>query len=150
MADIMGGRKLERLAHEVARLDVDKTDIKRLIEFMNTRMTELMIVGQAHAKDNGRDIIQPQNLPIAKGLEANIKAFRDINVELEVAPIPEKLADVPDLHMAFCEATQAYLPQVLGGLSVSLAKVVKAIDPEVSNPQTEHWDKAREVFNNFL
>jgi hypothetical protein len=44
----------------------------------------------------------------------------------------------------------ARLPDVVGGLSVALARTFKILDPDVKNPQTSHWERAFQVFDLVL
>jgi hypothetical protein len=38
------------------------------------------------------------------------------------------------------------LVEVFGGLGVAMARSMKLIDPDVTNPATEHWDRAFGLF----
>ncbi len=150
MSDIMGVSQFERLFRESASLDVDKSDLKRLSNFLNQKLYDMLVVAQAKAKANHRDIIEPYDLPITKGLQEIIHKFKKMEIGLELQPILEKLASFPQLDLAYSEATQSKLPEIIGGLTVALALAFKTIDPTVKNPQTEHWDKAEAIFNTLL
>ncbi|GAA5026638.1 DUF1931 family protein [Actinopolymorpha pittospori] len=65
---VMGVSKFEGFFRAAASLDVDKSDIKRYNDFLDTKLHDLFIIGRAAAKANGRDIIEPTDLPITKGL----------------------------------------------------------------------------------
>jgi hypothetical protein len=80
---IMGVAKFERFFRVAASLDVDKADLKRYSEFVNKKIHDLLIRGVAAAKANGRDRIQPFDLPITKGLEESIHNFKKIEVRSE-------------------------------------------------------------------
>lgn len=77
-------------------------------------------------------------------------AFRELDEELELAPILEQLAKLPHLDLEYDEEVRAMLPQIVGGLTVALAKTFRTIDPNVKNPDTTHWDRAIEIFNRLL
>jgi hypothetical protein len=51
--------KFERFFRVTAGLDVDKSDLKRYSDFVNQKIYDLLLRGQATAKANGRDIIEP-------------------------------------------------------------------------------------------
>jgi hypothetical protein len=51
--------KFERFFRHAASLDVDKDDIKRIEEFVRHEVADLLTIGEAHAKANVRDIIEP-------------------------------------------------------------------------------------------
>jgi hypothetical protein len=92
---------LERLFRLAAGVDVDKADLKRYSEFVNHKISDLLVRGGAVARSNGRDVIEPLDLPITKGLQECIQAFRDIDEGLELAPILDRLSARPPLELAY-------------------------------------------------
>jgi hypothetical protein len=107
-------------------------------------------MAQATAKANGRDIIAPRDLPITKGLQERIHEFADLDEDIELRPILEELAARPPLDLALAEETERRLPDLVGGLSLALARAFKLIDPNVRNPQTKQWQRAFQVFDLLL
>jgi hypothetical protein len=69
---VMSVARFERFFRIAAGLDVDKKDLKRYSDFVNQKTHDLLIRGKATAKANGRDIIEPFDLPITKGLQERI------------------------------------------------------------------------------
>jgi hypothetical protein len=76
--------------------------------------------------------------------------FRNIDEELELKPILEQLSALPPLDLACSRETEKRLPEILGGLSVALARSFTIIDPGLKNPQTEQWERAFKIFNLLL
>ena len=147
---VMAVNKFERFFRVAAGLDVDKDDIKRHSDFVSGKLYDLLLMGQATAKANDRDIIQPSDLPITKGLQESIHQFRKLDEEIDLKPILAQLATWPPLDVTISEETESRLPEVVGGLSLALARTFKIIDRGVKNPQTEHWERAFSVFNLLL
>jgi hypothetical protein len=147
---VMAVNKFERFFRVAAGLDVDKDDIKRHSDFVSGRLYDLLLIGQVTAKANDRDIIQPNDLPITKGLQESIHQFRKLDEEIDLKPILAQLATWPPLDVTISDETESRLPDVVGGLSLALARTFKIIDPDVKNPQTEHWERAFSVFNLLL
>jgi hypothetical protein len=147
---VMAVNKFERFFRVAAGLDVDKDDIKRHSDFVSGKLHDLLLIGQVTAKANDRDIIQPNDLPITKGLQESIHQFRKLDEEIDLKPILAQLATWPPLDVTMSDETESRLPDVVGGLSLALARTFKIIDPEVKNPQTEHWERAFSVFNLLL
>ena len=145
-----GIARFERFFRVAARLDVDKQDFKRYSDFVNHKLYDLLIRGEAAAKANGRDIIEPFDLPITKGLQESIHAFRQMDAEIELKPILDFLTARPPLDLALGEETETRLPEVGGGLSVALARSFKIIDPELKNPRNEHWQRSFSIFDLLL
>jgi hypothetical protein len=147
---LMSIAKFERFFRVAAGLDIDKNDLKRYSDFVNQKTYDLLIRGQAAAKANGRDIIEPFDLPITKGLQECRHDFRDIDEEIELKPILEYMTAQPQLDLAYSEETEAELPGIVGGLSVALARTFKILDPALKNPQTIQWERAFSIFNLLL
>jgi hypothetical protein len=148
---IMGISRFERFFRAAASLDIDKDDLKRYNDFLDTKIYDLLLIGQASANANGRDIIQPSDLPITKGLQESIHKFRKMDEEIELKPILEQLAAArPPLEAAISEDAQNKLPEIAGGLSVALARTFKIIDPTMKNPQSDHWERVFQIFGTLV
>jgi hypothetical protein len=142
---VMSIPNFERFFRLAAGLDVDKTDLKRYSEFVNRKIYDLLLRGQAAAKANGRNIIERFDLPITKGLQESIHEFRSLDAEIELQPILDDLLARPPL--AYSDETEARFPEIAGGLSVALARSFKIIDPNVKNPQSEQWERSFRIFD---
>lgn len=147
---VMAVAQFERLFREAASLDIDKSDIKRTSDFVNQRIYDLLQLGQAAAKANGRDVIEFYDLPITKGLQENMHSFKAFNETLELAPILEQLNKLPMLDLAYSEELEQRLPELAGGVTVSLARVFRAIYPKLKNPGTEEWETIDKVYEVLL
>jgi hypothetical protein len=147
---VMGVVKFERFFRVAAGLDVDKADIKRFDEFVNKKLHDLLVRGEAVAKANGRDIIQPHDLPITKGLQESINNFKSIDEEIELQPILDELTMRPPLDLDYSAETEAQFPGTVGGLGVALASSFKIIEPDLKNPMTEHWARSYRIFDLLL
>ncbi|WP_327103067.1 DUF1931 family protein [Nonomuraea glycinis] len=142
--------RFEHFFRAAAGLDVDKADLKRYSDFVNRKLYDMLIVAEAAAKSNRRDIIQPWDLPITKGLQENMHDFRDLDEELDLASILAELAALPPLDLSLSEETEARLPSVAGGLSVALARTIRAIEPDRKNPASKEWTRTIRVFDLLL
>jgi hypothetical protein len=109
-----------------------------------------LLRAQAAAKANGRDIIEPHDLPITKGLQERIHEYRRIDEQIELQPILDHLAARPPLDLAYSEETEVRFPEIAGGISVALAHTFKITDPDVKNPQTKHWECVLRIFDLLL
>ena len=150
MAHVMGVSKFERLFRQAAGLDVDKNDLRRLSDFVQAKIHDLLLVAEAAARANARDVVQLWDLPITKGLQESFQAFDKLDTELELDPILEMIAGLPMLDLAYSTEVEEQMPRIVGGLTVALARTFKVLDPKVKNPQSEHWDRATEIFNLLL
>ena len=147
MTVIAGIPRFERLFRQVAGLDIDKNDLRRHEEFVNRKIHDLLQRGCAIARANERDVVLPHDVPITAGLQQCIHAFRALDQDVEVRPILEQLAKLPQLELDFADALTAGLPDLAGGLSIALARSFKIVDPAVKNPDTADWDRAFALFD---
>ena len=147
---IMGVSRFERFFRVAASLDVDKNDLKRYSDFVDQKLYDLLLIAQAHADANGRDVVEPWDLPITKGFQESIHRFRKLDHDIELKPILEMLAIHPPLDRAPTEETEAKYPEIIGGLSVALAETFKIMYPEIKNPQTKHWEGVISIFHLLL
>jgi histone H3/H4 len=147
---VMGVAKFERFFRAAAALHVDKNDLKRYNEFINTQLYDLFLMARDTAKANGRDVIEPQDLPITKGLQESMHQFRRLDEEIELQPLLDAIAARPSLELAVSEETDARLPAIAGGLSCALARTFKLIEPGLKNPQTTQWETVFKIFDLLL
>ena len=142
----MGLAKFERLFRAAGGVGVDRDDVKRYLDFVNDAVYDLLLMGQATAKANARDILEPWDLPITKGLQESIHAFQKLDEQIELRPIVDQLAARPPLDAALSENTQGRLPLIFGGISVALAKTFKLVDAELKAVHTLEWERAFSIF----
>jgi hypothetical protein len=147
---VFGVARFERFFRLAAELDVDKDDLKRFSDFVEHKLYDLLLMGQATASANRRDLIEPHDLPVTKGFQENIHQFRRMDEDIELAPILDRLATRPPLDRTLSEETEKLLPAVVGGLGLAVAKILKVIDPDVKNPQTRHWESAMRIFDELV
>jgi hypothetical protein len=145
-AGVMGVPRFQRFFREAAALDVDKEDLRRLNGFLFDRIYDLLIRAQAIAAANGRDVIEPQDLPIPKGLQERIHEFERLDEDVDLDPFLADLALRPQLDLAIADETVEKLPMVAGAFSLALARAFKLLDPKVVNPSSEHWERAFRLF----
>jgi hypothetical protein len=147
---VMAVPRFERFFRDTAGLDIDKNDIKRYSDFVNQQIYDLLVRGQAVAKANIRDVVEAFDLPITAGLQENIHQFRNIDEQVDLRPILAELTTRRPLDLTLTDEAEAQLSEIAGGISVALARTFKQIDPQLKNPQTEHWERAFRIFDQLL
>ena len=146
---LMAVPRFERLFREASSLDVDKDDLKRHQDFVTGKLRDLLVVGQAAARENNRDIVQYRDMPITAGLQKSIDDFEEMDNQLDLEPILDQLATHPP-NITLAAEAERRLPAVVGGLTVALARSFKIVDPEVRNPSSEHWERSTQIFDLLL
>jgi hypothetical protein len=147
---ILSATKFESFFRAVASLNVDGQDFKRYHDFVSGKVHDLLIRGQATAKANGRDIIEPHDLPITKGLQQQIWEFERLSEQLGLNLMLDNFTPRPQIDATLSVETDAELPNVVGAISIALARSFKIVDPTLKNPQTEQWDRALRLFDLLL
>jgi hypothetical protein len=142
--------KFERFFRAAAGLDVDKADLKRYSDFVHRKIYDLLLMSQAAAKFNQRDVIEFWDLPITKGLQESIHAYERLDEQIELETVMRGLTQLPPLDLEYGEETRAKLPSLHGGLSFALAQSFKIVDPHLKNPQTQHWATTFKLFDLLL
>jgi hypothetical protein len=142
--------RFERLFRKAGGLDVDKEDLRRYQDFVDRKVYALLVRAQEVASLRGHDQIEPLDLPITAGMGGCIDAFQKLDEEIELLPILDRLARFPELDLDYALETKAWLPHVVGGLSVALARSFHILEPGLKNPQTKHWEHSIRMFDLLL
>jgi hypothetical protein len=142
--------RFERFFREAASLDVDKDDLKRLEDFLNHNIEDLLIRATAIAHANLRPAIAVIDLPIPAGLQERMFEFRRMDADIGLLPILNELTIRPPLDLPLGDEADAELPAVAGGLCVALAQAFKIIDSRLKNPSSEHWERSYRLFDLLL
>jgi hypothetical protein len=147
---VMGVAKFERFFRAAASLNVDKEDLRRHNDFVGQKIYDLLLIGQAAARFNLRDVIEVWDLPITKGLQESMDQFERLDEAVELQPILDGVAARGPLDLALGVDTEARLPTVAGGVSLALARTLTLIGPHSKNPSSQHWERAFQLFDLLL
>ena len=142
--------ELERFFRTAGGVDVDKADLDRYRTFVDQKIDDIAIAGRDAARWNSRDVIAPQDLPITKGLQEQMRAFGTLDVADEMRSVLRGTLRRPPDDVTFGEETEDVLVEVFGGISVALARSFRIVDPDVANPSSRHWERAFELFRLLL
>jgi hypothetical protein len=144
---ISGIPRFQRFFRTAAGLHVDKDDLKRYSDFLNRKVYDLVLMAEATAEANQRDVVQPEDLPITKGLQHSIHEFEKLDIEPEVVPLLEQLEALPPLNLELADSTTDRLSVVAGGLSLALARTIRIIDAGLKAPHADDWERAFRIFD---
>ena len=136
----------ERFFRSVASITIHKNDVRRFRAFVDEQIDDIAIAGRNSAKWNGRDVVVPQDLPITKGVQERMREFDKLEEAEEIRELLRQVVRQPPGDVTFAEDTERLLPELFGGLSIALARSFRVVDPKVSNPSTEHWDRVFTLF----
>jgi Domain of unknown function (DUF1931) len=136
----------ERFFRSVGSVKIDKNDVRRFRKFVDEQIDNIAIAGRDLAKWNGRDVIVPQDLPITAGVQERMREFDKLEEAREIRELLRQQLRRPPATVTFAEDTEQLLPELFGGLAVALARSFRVIDPTVSHPSTEQWNRVFTLF----
>jgi hypothetical protein len=147
---VTGIPQVSRFFRAAGDVDVDKDDVKRYWDFVDEKVDDIAIAGRDSARWNGRDVIAPQDLPITRGLQEQMRAFSRLEEADELRRLLRESLRRPPEDVTFGEETEDVLVEVFGGMSLALARSFRIVDPQVRNPSTDHWDRTFQLFRLLL
>jgi hypothetical protein len=100
-----------------------------------------------HASYNDRDLIMEPDLPLTRGLRESMQDFELYEEEGEIKPILEQLATYPQLEREPSQEVIDLLPEIVGTLIMVTTQLMTVVDPGISNPDSETWDRVTEALN---
>jgi hypothetical protein len=138
-----GTPEVQRFFREAGDVHVDKSDIDRFRAFVDEKIDDIAISARDRARWNDRDVIAPQDLPITKGLQEQMREFDELETAGDMRDWIGQTLRRPPGDVTFGEDA---LTELFGGLCIGLARSFRIVDPEVSNPETGHWDRSFALF----
>jgi hypothetical protein len=147
MSVVFGANRLEELVWRVSEVELDKSDLQRLSDFVSDKLHDLLLVGVQHASYNDRDLIMEPDLPLTRGLRESMQDFELYEEEVEIKPILEQLATYPQLEREPSQEVIDLLPEIVGTLIMVTTQLMTVVDPGISNPDSETWDRVTEALN---
>ena len=142
--------EVKRFFRAAGDVDVDKDDVKTYWEFVDEKVDDIAIAGRDSARWNGRDVIAPQDLPVTRGLQEQMRAFSRLDEADELRRLLRESLRRPPEDVTFGKETDDVLVEVFGGMSLALARSFRIVDPQVRNPSTDHWDRTFQLFRLLL
>ncbi len=125
---VVGFTKLEALFRKAASLDIKKGHAKEITDIVEKKLVDLLIAGERNTNMNGRDVIMESDLPITKGLQETIIAFKKLEEDIDLKDVLDTLTTFPPLKYPYAADLEAKLPEITGALLVVMAKIMKEID----------------------
>jgi hypothetical protein len=147
---LMGYNRLKEFLRRSAGIDIDKSDMKTLSDLIANKLNDLLVIGVRNASYNDRDIVMEPDLPLTKGFLEHRQAFRRFDERIELKPILDQLATYPPLERSLSADVEAMLPELAGTMAMLAGLTMKAIDPDVKNPDSAMWEKVLRVMDLLL
>lgn len=131
-------------------LEVEKADVARLRSFVYQKVYDLMLAAAASAQSNGRQLFEAHDLPITRGLARLVVEFKATKTRINLGPFLAKIATLPPLECGAGVSAEAMLPEIIGALSLGLARSFKILDPAMKKPVEADWVRVEQIFDLLL
>ncbi len=143
---VAGYTKLKEIFRKGAGLDIAKGHAKDITDIVDKKVHDLLVAGERNAKYNSRDIIWVCDIPITNGMEKSIDQFKKLEENLEVKDILETMTHYPST-IALEVELENRLPEITGGILLTMAKIMKAVDHKDRTVDHELIKKAEAVLD---
>jgi len=143
---VVGYTKLKEIFRKGASLDIAKGHAKDVTDIVDQKLYDLLLAGERNAKYNARDVIWICDVPLTKGMEETIDEFKKLEEVLDVKDVVERLTKYPPT-MTLEDALEQRLPEITGGLILTLARIMKALEPKDKTVDHELIKKAKEILD---
>ncbi len=143
---VVGYTRLKEIFRKGAGLDIAKGHAKDITDIVDQKLYDLLLAGERNAKYNDRDVIWMCDIPLTNGTEKTIDEFKKLEEEIDVKDVVEMLTKYP-ATMTLESALEERLPEITGGLILTLAKTIKVLDPKDRTVDHESINRAKEILD---
>ena len=146
MPKVVGLKKIEAVFRKAAGIDLDKSKADRIIDIVEKKFHDLLLVAVEKTSYNGRDIITEADLPVTKGFEESLRLFKELEEEIDLSDVLKFLEQIPPLKYPIAADLEEKLPEYIGALMLIIARILKEVD-STRKPSTEAIDKTERILD---
>ncbi len=126
---VSGAHKIEALFKKAAELRISKEKVKEISDTIDTKFHDLLLIGEANAKYNGRDVIWYSDLPLTKAFRESMQKFQALEEELELQDVLDHIKTLPPVYTLEAEL-EGKLTEIVGTLIYILANIAKVFSTD--------------------
>lgn len=146
MARVVGFKKLEAVFRKAAGIDLDKSKADEIIDIVEKKFHDMLLVAVEKAGYNGRDVIMEPDMPVTRGFEESLRQFKELEEEVALQDVLAYLEKIPPLKYPISADLEAKLPEYIGALMLIIARVLKEIGAE-RKPSTEDIERTKRILD---
>ncbi|NPA87946.1 DUF1931 family protein [Caminibacter pacificus] len=146
MPRVVGFKKLEAVFRKAAGVDLDKSKADEIIDIVEKKFHDMLLVAVEKAGYNGRDVIMEPDMPVTKGFEESLRQFRELEEEVDIKDVLQFLEQIPPLKYPISAELEAKLPEYIGALMLIIARVLKELGAE-RKPSKEAIEKTGRILD---
>ena len=139
-------KKIEAVFKKAAGLELDKSKADRIIDIVEKKFHDLLLVAVEKAGYNGRDIIQEADMPITKGFEESLRQFRELEEAVDIQDVLQFLEQIPPLKYPIAKELEEKLPEYIGALMLIIARVLKELGVQ-RKPSKEDIERTSKILD---
>ena len=146
MPRVVGFKKLEAVFRKAAGIDLDKSKADEIIDIIEKKFHDMLLVAVEKAGYNGRDVIMEPDMPVTKGFEESLREFKKLEEEVDVQDVLQFLEQIPPLKYPISSELEAKLPEYIGALMLVIARVLKELGAQ-RKPSKEDIERAGRILD---
>jgi len=127
MPRVVGFKKLEDVFRKAAGIDLDKSKADEIVDIIEKKFHDMLLVAVEKAGYNGRDVIMEPDMPVTKGFEESLREFKKLEEEVDIQDVLKFLEQVPPLKYPISAELEEKLPEYIGALMLIIARVLKEL-----------------------
>ncbi len=143
---VAGAHKIEALFKKAVDLQISKEKVKEISDIVDQKFHDLLLVGEANAKYNGRDVIWFSDLPLTKAFRESMRHFEELEEALALDDVLEHIKTLPPLYVLETELEQK-ADKIVGTLIYILAKITKTFSKNDRTVSAEDLKSAEQILN---
>jgi hypothetical protein len=143
---VVGAHKIEALYKNAAGLRLSKEKVKEISDVIDQKLHDMLLIGEANAKYNGRDVIWYSDLPLTKAFRESMQKFVQLEEELALQDVLDHMKSLPPMFALEVELENK-LTEIVGTLVYILAKITKELSPNDSVVSADEMKAAERILN---
>jgi len=146
MPRVVGFKKLEAVFRKAAGIDLDKSKADEIIDIIEKKFHDMLLVAVEKAGYNGRDVIMEPDMPVTKGFEESLRQFKELEEEVDIQDVLQFLEQIPPLKYPISAELEAKLPEYIGALMLIIARVLKELGAQ-RKPSKEDIERTGRILD---
>jgi len=143
---VVGAHKIEALFKKAAGLQISKEKVKEISDVIDQKFHDLLLIGEANAKYNGRDVIWYSDLPLTKAFRESMQKFKDLEEELALQDVLDHMKTLPPLYTLEVELENK-ATEIVGTLVYVLANIAKEFSKNDKVVSADDLKSAERILN---
>ncbi len=143
---VVGAHKIEALFKKATGLQISKEKVKEISDVIDQKFHDLLLIGEANAKYNGRDVIWYSDLPLTKAFRESMQKFKDLEEELALQDVLDHMKTLPPLYALEVELENK-AAEIVGTLVYVLANIAKEFSKNDKVVSADDLKSAERILN---